>query len=585
MDKIYHRDRVMRLLPILASAVIAVGLLMMVVVFRHSQDTLVESQDSQLMRTAQSVDNNIIGHFNWYCSDLGYVLSRRGFLTAERNWLNEGEADDLLRYLRETPLSRTETVENMLVIRDGVAVLSTEGQTDYTSLVRLGENNGADIWLCLDGGGRPCVALVQSGENARYAAIISGETFFALSERLSAAQTQDQILLVDAAGRYFFRRTAQGIRVETVENALSSDTDAHSGLHQLLEVQESGQPGAAFFQADSLTEGEHHTARVAVLPAPGNVNSCFTVGIAGSYDQIVLPLQSAAAQMILCSGGIVAGAAMLLLFLFRSRRHHRQTQAELDLLRQKTQAMEELSAQTRQIAHRQRLETIGTLTSGIAHEFNNLLTPIMGYSILILEKLSPEDTESYDNALEIYNASQKAKKIISRLSNLSRKNTSQAFQAVNLDRLVEQVLEVAGRAQPKTVHTETGFACGGQKVLGDETQLFQMLLNLVLNAFEALGAEGGTVRVSTAVQGSCVTLRVADNGPGIPEESRDKIFDPFFTTKGSGKGIGLGLAIVYQIVEAHEGSISMESAAGQGTVFTVSLPSVQRETTRTIEHE
>lgn len=577
MDKTPHRDRLQRLLPIMASAVIIAGLLMMVAVFRHSQDTLVDSQDSQLMRTAQSVDNNIIGHFNWYCSDLAYVISRWGFKTAERRWLNGEGADELLRLLRETPLSRTEAVENMLVVQDGAAVLSTEGPTDYTSIVRLGENNGADIWLCLDGGGQLCVALVQPGENAKYAAVINGETFFALAERLSAAETRDQILLMDAAGQYFFHRTAQGVHVETVEEALALDADAHSGLRQMLEIQESGQPGAAFFRADSLIEGEHHTARIAILPAPDNVNGCFTVGIAGSYDQIVRPLQSAAVQMILCSGAVVAGAAILLLFLLRSRRHHQQTQAELDLLRQKTRAMEELSAQTQQIAHRQRLETIGTLTSGIAHEFNNLLTPIMGYSILILEKLPAEDTESYDNALEIYKASQKAKKIISRLSNLSRKNTAQTFRAVSPDRLAEQVLEVAGPVRPKTVHIETGFACGGQDVLGDETQLFQLLLNLVLNAFEALGAQGGTVRVSTAAQGSHVVLRVADNGPGIPEEARDKIFDPFFTTKGSGKGIGLGLAIVYQIVETHGGSITMESAAGQGTAFTVSLPAVQGE--------
>lgn len=585
MDKISDRDRSQRLLPIMAAAVIIAGLLMMVVVFRHSQDTLVDSQDSQLMRTAQSVDNNIIGHFNWYCSDLAYVISRWGFKAAERSWLSGDGADELLRFLRETPLSRTEVVENMLVIQDGAAVLSTAGPTDYTSVVRLGENNGADIWLCLDGGGQPCVALVQPGEGASYAAVINGETFFALSERLSAAETRDQILLVDAAGQYFFHRTAQGIQVQTVEEALALDAAAHSGLCQMLETQASGQPDAAFFQADSLAEGEHHTARIAILPAPANVNGCFTVGIAGSYDQIVRPLQSAAVQMILCSSAIVAGAAILLLFLMRSRRYYQQTRAELDLLRQKTRAMEELSAQTQQIAHRQRLETIGMLTSGIAHEFNNLLTPIMGYSILILEKLPAEDTESYDNALEIYNASQKAKKIISRLSNLSRKNTPQTFRAVSADRLVEQVLEVAGPVQPKTVHIETGFACGGQEVLGDETQLFQMLLNLVLNAFEALGAQGGTVRVSTAVQGGKVTLRVADNGPGIPEEARDKIFDPFFTTKGSGKGIGLGLAIVYQIVEAHGGAITMESASGQGTAFTVSLPAVQGEAPPTVEQD
>lgn len=343
------------------------------------------------------------------------------------------------------------------------------------------------------------MALVQPGENSSYAAVIGGEAFFTLSEQLSATQPQDQLLLVDAAGQYFFHRTAQGIRAEAVEDALASDTDAHSGLRQLLETQQSGRPDAAFFQSDSLTEGTHHTARIAILPAPGNVNGCFTVGIAGSYDRLVRPLQSTAAQMIACSGAIVGGAAMLLLFLLRSRRNYRQTQAELELLRQKARAMEELGAQTRQIAHSQRLETIGTLTSGIAHEFNNLLTPIMGYSILILEKLPQEDTESYDNALEIYNATQKAKNIISRLSNLSRKNTPQAFRAVRLDRLIGQVLEVAGPAQPKTVRTETGFSCGGQEVLGDETQLFQMKAKDLIAPAAALLAAAAVLLAVSAV--------------------------------------------------------------------------------------
>ena len=276
--------------------------------------------------------------------------------------------------------------------------------------------------------------------------------------------------------------------------------------------------------------------------------------------------------MVLCGVTVMAGAALLLVFLLRSRRSHRQAQRELALLREKAQAMERLNAQTQALAHRQRLESIGTLTSGIAHEFNNLLTPIMGYSILILEKLPPEDTESYDNALEIYNASQKAKKIVARLSNLSRKGTPGVLRPVRLAPLAEQVLEVAAPARPKTVRVETGLTGQAPPVLGDETQLFQLTLNLVLNSFEALAQRGGTVRVSTAWDGERVSLRVADNGPGIPDEVKAHIFDPFFTTKGSGKGIGLGLAIVQQIVEAHQGAIALDSAAGQGTAFTVSFP-------------
>ena len=136
---------------------------------------------------------------------------------------------------------------------------------------------------------------------------------------------------------------------------------------------------------------------------------------------------------------------------------------------------------------------------------------------------------------------------------------------------------MAAPARPKNVRVETGFAAGDGLILGDETQLFQLTLNLVLNAFEALSAQGGTVRVSTAARGGRVTLRVADNGPGVPDEVKAQIFDPFFTTKGSGKGIGLGLAIVQQIVEAHGGAISLDSAQGQGTAFTVSFPAAPPE--------
>ena len=104
-----------------------------------------------------------------------------------------------------------------------------------------------------------------------------------------------------------------------------------------------------------------------------------------------------------------------------------------------------------------------------------------------------------------------------------------------------------------------------------------MTLNLVLNAFEALADQGGTVRVSTGTDGEHAILRVADNGPGIPDQVKEKIFNPFFTTKGSGKGVGLGLAIVQQIVEAHGGTIVLESAAGQGTAFTVAFPAAPPE--------
>lgn len=561
-------------LPALALAIILLGLLAISSVFTQSQQLLVDGQDGQLTKTAQSVDNNIMGHFAWYCSDLEYITSRTGFLSAEAAYLGGEGGDSLLYHLRESPLPKTVMVESMLVLRQGEVELSTSGETDYVPLAVLGRIGAVDIQLWLDETGRPYVALVQSKPEVGYAALIDAEVFFAIAERQTAAEDSDRILVLDCQERYFFHRTPEGIRVDAVEEL---DPAVHAGLYIMLATQRAGRPLTSFFRAGGQSGGTGYTARLAVLPAPGNENGCFTVGVARNYDEIIRPYQSAAVRMVLCGVTVMAGAALLLVFLLRSRRSHRQAQQELSLLREKAEAMEQLNAQAQALAHRQRLESIGTLTSGIAHEFNNLLTPIMGYSILILEKLPPEDTESYDNALEIYNASQKAKRIVSRLSNLSRKGTPGALRPVRLDPLVEQVLEVAAPVRPKTVRVETGLASGDGLVLGDETQLFQLALNLLLNAFEALAPQGGTVRVSTAWDGERVSLRVADNGPGIPEAVKAHIFDPFFTTKGSGKGIGLGLAIVQQIVEAHQGAIALDSAAGQGTAFTVSFPAAPPE--------
>ena len=114
--------------------------------------------------------------------------------------------------------------------------------------------------------------------------------------------------------------------------------------------------------------------------------------------------------------------------------------------------------------------------------------------------------------------------------------------------------------------------CDGRSIEGNETQLSQLLLNLVMNAFQAMGEEGGEITVSTAVEGEDVVFTVRDNGPGISEEIRDKIFDPFFTTKESGAGTGLGLAIARQAVEDHRGRIEVDSTPGEGTEFRVYIP-------------
>mgnify|MGYP000581517759 CR=1 FL=1 len=263
---------------------------------------------------------------------------------------------------------------------------------------------------------------------------------------------------------------------------------------------------------------------------------------------------------------------LLVVLTLRTRRRSEREFRELEVLRRKNEAMEELNRKTQELAHHQRLETIGTLTSSIAHEFNNLLTPIMGYSILTLEKLPAEETELYDNVLEIYNSSRKAKEIISRLSDLSRKNNALTFQFVSPDELVQKVLGVVAPAQPPGVTVETELNCRHLWLYGNETQLSQMLLNLMLNAFQAMEERGGTVTVSTWADGAHIRLRVSDTGPGIPADKMDSVFERFKKLDEFKQGSGLGLNICRTIAERLHGEVKVDKSYTNGARFLLILP-------------
>lgn len=297
-----------------------------------------------------------------------------------------------------------------------------------------------------------------------------------------------------------------------------------------------------------------------------------TIALHHTEQELLSLLRISAVKLVTGGGMVVAGIGTLVITVLHLIRRTARVEKEADALRQKNQAMEALNEQTRQLAHHQRLETIGTLTSSIAHEFNNLLTPIMGYSLMALEKLPPEEEELYDDILEIYSASQKAKDIISRLSDLSRKNSDTTFRPVSPDDTVRKTLDVANPARPKNVEVRVDLNCWDQRLLANEIQLSQLLLNLILNGFHAMEAEGGILTITTAFDEKDIRIRVSDTGCGIPADVLPRIFEPFFTTKETGRGTGLGLAIAAQMVEDHHGEIKVDSQVGQGTTFTVRLP-------------
>jgi signal transduction histidine kinase len=236
-----------------------------------------------------------------------------------------------------------------------------------------------------------------------------------------------------------------------------------------------------------------------------------------------------------------------------------------------------------QLTESQRLATIGTIAAVIAHEFNNLLTPIVSYSQFALQSAESDnpDMPLIRKALsKAFQSSSKAGRICTSMLSLARGESS--FGEVNVQKLIDEVLLVLARDPQKD-----GIALRVQVqpdlyVWGDEVQLEQVLLNLLINARQAMLGKGGSLTIK-AMRGEGadeLKIQVIDTGPGIPEKLLPKIFQPFFTTKGTAKkgeakGTGLGLAICKEIIEHHKGNITVQSEVGKGTTFTIHLPAVK----------
>jgi signal transduction histidine kinase len=252
-------------------------------------------------------------------------------------------------------------------------------------------------------------------------------------------------------------------------------------------------------------------------------------------------------------------------------------------------AQQQLNSVREQLTETQRLATIGTIAAVIAHEFNNILTPIVSYSQYALQSAQgpTPDMELIKKALsKAYQASTKAGKICNSMLSLARGEST--FGAVSVQKLIDEVLMVLARDPQKD-----GIALRVQIqpdlfVDGEDIQLEQVLLNLLINARQAMLGKGGSLWVKAAQSDSAgeLKIQVIDTGPGIPQKLLPKIFQPFFTTKGTtrngeAKGTGLGLAICKEIVEHHRGRIEVESEVGKGTTFTLHLP-IAKETHKPI---
>jgi CheY-like chemotaxis protein len=232
------------------------------------------------------------------------------------------------------------------------------------------------------------------------------------------------------------------------------------------------------------------------------------------------------------------------------------------------------------------LEGLGTLAGGIAHDFNNILGIILAY--ITSTRRFKDDAEKLDLAVDtIVKAVERGKTLVQQILTFARR-TETEFRPVNVNDIVKEIMVMIFETFPKILTYAQNIDQGVSYINADRSQLHQLLLNLCVNARDAM-PNGGLLTINTqmvsgaslrsrhpgAVESSYVCIEVRDTGEGMTPETSKRIFEPFFTTKELGKGTGLGLAVVFGVVQTHKGFIDVESELGKGTTFSVYLPASQ----------
>ena len=372
------------------------------------------------------------------------------------------------------------------------------------------------------------------------------------------------------------------------------DLDMES-LDQLLENQQTRSSGItdyySYWWTDPSLPRVHKISAYRQLQVG---SSFWIVSAVVDYDDLYQPVVDSFRKMAVMFSGIALILILLTVFIFHLQSKNQKSAREINALQDVNKALEELHRSEESLQHGQRLQLMGTLTGGIAHEFNNFLTPIAGYADLIMADADP-DSEIYDNALEISEAAEKARDVVKQISAMSRRNVETIYDAVPVEKMLVQVRKLAETNCPKQIHIEEQVDLNGEKVLGNMTQLQQVLLNICINGIHAIGDREGTLNLHAdmvsrseallrfpdekipQVWSSFVRIRITDTGSGMDKETLQHIFEPFFTTKKAGEGTGLGLALAEQIIRTHRGHICAESTPGKGSTFYIYLPVLEQE--------
>lgn len=584
-DRNTFRQRIRSFLAPVAVGVVLLVLLGIVanVTWNDYRNALIDSQTRQLELVVQSTADSIQFSLDEYADRL------------------DAAADKLrTNPLSRPSLARSDTLTDLWIENsDGNVIYRCYGLTPMCDVL-ITRTSSISYWQ-YHRGDRHYLVMKKAVGDQTICLVIDSETLYQQLVSDIHVGTNGYIMVKNADNLVVMHPESEQWGIEVLEGRrkLYSNNELDmSSLSELLRTQQEKTSGImdyySYWWTDPSLPRVHKISAYRQLTLG---DSFWIVSAVVDYDDLYQPVAESFRKMAVMFSSIALVMVLLTVFIFHLQQKNSQNAAQITSLQEVNEALEELHRSEEFLQHGQRLQLMGTLTGGIAHEFNNFLTPITGYADLIMADADPE-SEIYDNAREISEAAEKARDVVKQISAMSRRNVETIYDAVSVKKMLEQTRKLVETNCPKQIEILEQVDLNEEEVLGNMTQLQQVLLNICINAIHAIGKAEGTLTLSAdvvprselllrfpdekipEVWPSYVRIRIADNGSGMDKETLQHIFEPFFTTKKTGEGTGLGLALAEQIIRTHRGHICAESTLGKGSTFYIYLPVLEQERER-----
>lgn len=559
---------------------------------------MIAQQQQHLLITARAVSQNLSLYLSEQLRNVEILTQTPGFLTQFHTYYETGDQKGLKEYVLSYMLSQNQGVSRLYLLDQNGDEVFRYNQYPFLEsfdesvlhLDQLAEGRqtglGSAFRISPQHYGLTMVNSITDGSDY-LGAVISVLDMDALYQQYMAPlQGTVDIIVKNERGTVIMHPESEMLTFNYFRDIQGLDTlPEYESLWDMLQLQYQQEEGVAIYRACSG----------GILPEREEISAFSRMNLSGTswyisavmpYSQVVRMVNENLNRFAFLVTVIFVLIASSILIIYGLQKNRQKLQIETRYLRDMNRTLEELHESREQVRHYQKLQTIGALAGGIVHEFNNLLTPIMGYSEFLKQQLGPEN-EYYEDIDEIYKAGGRAKEIVDQILPFSRRETdSTQYNVVNLNAVIWDALKMVRMLLPSSVRLVVKPYSGPINIYGSATQIHQVLLNLCTNAYQAMEASGGTLTVATqrvfrdqlpeqyhpVAEGEFVRLEVSDTGCGIPPEMLSRIFDPFFTTKAAGDGTGLGLSVVQNILISHGGFIEAESAVGRGSRFLVYLP-------------